>query len=129
MSEEVEALIHPSDDGKFWAEVGGLPGCYAQGDNYSKIIANLRDAHELCSASPSPATPTATALALPEGATVADLISTLTPEGWAATGEASAVHQLLQHGDSGAKLCVPLDSDAVLNAGFRKAVTSYLAGT
>ncbi len=54
---EIEALIHPGADGKFWAEVVGLAGCYTQGDNYSKVLARLRDAHQLCSSSSTPPPP------------------------------------------------------------------------
>ena len=125
MSDEVEALIHPSDDGNFWAEVVGLNGCYAQGENYSKIMAHLRDAHELCSCAPGLPAPPAAGVALEDGATVADLIAVLAAHGWAESGESSEANQLLAHAESGARLCVPSGSGEVLNSGFRAAVQKY----
>jgi predicted RNase H-like HicB family nuclease len=125
---EVEALIHPGDDGRFWAEVVGLPGCYAQGDNYSTIMANLRDAHELCISAPASAsaTPPPAAIQLGEVATVAELCAALSAEGWERTATASATHTLLGHAASGTILCVPIDPQQVLNSGFLQAVASYL---
>ncbi|MFT5104825.1 MAG: putative RNase H-like HicB family nuclease [Verrucomicrobiales bacterium] len=128
MSDEVEALLHPSDDEKFWAEIVGLNGCYAQGDNYSQIMANLRDAHELCSTVPNLPPPPPTEIALGDETTVASLITVLAPHGWSESGESSASNQLLAHTGSGARLCVPLDSGETLNSGFRAAVTTYLRG-
>jgi len=122
---EIEALIHPGEDGKFWAEVVGLPGCYAQGDNYSKILANLRDAHALCSAAAS-GTPPPVPISLAEGATAADLSAALAAHGWGPSSESSASHTLLVHPASGAHLCVPLDPGAALNSGFRQALAKFL---
>ena len=127
MSDEVEALIHPSADGKFWAEVVGLHGCYAQGENYSQIMTNLRDAHELCSASPSPAPPPVT-LELGEGATASDLVAELAANGWNESAGSSSIHQLVVHPESGARLCVPASSGEALSSGYRAAVTKYLRG-
>ena len=124
---EVEALIHPGDDGKFWAEIVGLPGCYAQGDNYSKIMANLRDAHELCSAAPTSAAPASTPVPLEEGATAADLSAALATAGWAATGQPSEIHTLLHQATSGAILSIPVSPSEPLNSGYRAAVSKYLA--
>lgn len=123
---EIEALIHPGDDGKFWAEVVGVPGCYTQGDNYSKILARLRDAHELCSNSPSQAGDPSTPISLDDGATVADLNAALDAAGWSRTTVASETHTILQHAVSGARLCVPRDESELLNSGFRQAIAKYL---
>ena len=131
MSDEVEALIHPGDDGKFWAEVVGLSGCYAQGDNYSKILAALRDAHELCSGViPGGALiPAAEPVELPEGMTVGQLIANLGEAGWVRSPHRSAAHQLIQQEPGGAYLCVPLDEALEINSGFRAAVAGYLNGS
>jgi len=126
--DEIEALIHPGDDGKFWAEVVGLPGCYAQGDIYSKILTALRDAHELCSAAGTPtnAIPHTTAIVIDEGSTVSDLTGQLIAAGWSATGASSELHALYSHPSSGVNLCLPSDPAQMLNSGFRKAVTDFL---
>jgi predicted RNase H-like HicB family nuclease len=125
---EIEALIHPGDDGKFWAEVVGLSGCYAQGDNYSKILARLRDAHELCSRAPGSSSAPSMTITLKDGASVSELIYALKVTGWSETDDTSEIHVLLQHAASGSKLCVPRDLAEVINSGFRTAITSYLAG-
>ena len=124
--QEIEALIHPGDDGKFWAEVVGLRGCYAQGDNYSKILARLRDAHELCSRAPASPTPPISVISLAAGSTVADLQAALGAEGWQASADESPLHRLLQHRASGAQLSLPSDPQELLNSGFRQAVEKFL---
>jgi predicted RNase H-like HicB family nuclease/predicted RNA binding protein YcfA (HicA-like mRNA interferase family) len=128
--EEIDALVHPSDGGGFWAEVIGLPGCYTQGDNYSQILTNLRDAHALCSSSEthSDATPHPTNIALQEGCTVADLIGVLTTAGWVETGENSSTHALYSHPQANAKLCLPRDPNLPLKPGFNLAITKFLSG-
>lgn len=123
---EIEAVIHPSDDGRFWAEVVGLPGCYAQGENYSKTIARLRDAHQLCSRAANRMVPPAAPLTLAAGTTVGQLIASLWAAGWDGPVSASEFHILFQHPLSCATLCLPADADEPLNSGFRKAITSYL---
>ena len=125
---EVEALIHPGSDGRFWAEVIGLAGCYTQGDNYSKILARLRDAHELCSHAPGPPPAPATPITLEDGANFRDLISVLESAGWSEADEASESHLLLEHAASGSRLCVPCDLAEVINSGLRAAIIKYLAG-
>jgi hypothetical protein len=125
---EIEALIHPGSDGNFWGEVVGLAGCYTQGDNYSKILARLRDAHELCSRSPGPPPAPSTPITLGDGASVGDLISLLKSAGWREADEASESHLLLEHGASGSKLCVPSDLAELIHSGLRAAITNYLAG-
>ena len=128
-AQESEALIHPGDDGKFWAEVVGLAGCFTQGDNYSQIMARLRDAHELCSRSPAPAGGApATPVALSERAKAGDLTAALVAGGWTASAEPSEFHALWEHSASGGKLCVPKDVGEALNSGYRAAVSAYLAG-
>jgi predicted RNase H-like HicB family nuclease len=42
-----EAIIHPEEDGTFWAEVPSLPGCFTQGKTLESIKAHLQEAISL----------------------------------------------------------------------------------
>ncbi|MEI6234584.1 MAG: type II toxin-antitoxin system HicB family antitoxin [Planctomycetota bacterium] len=42
----LKAVIHPAEEGGFWAEVPALPGCMTQGETLDEIEANLREAIE-----------------------------------------------------------------------------------
>ena len=42
----VKAIIHPAEEGGFWAEVPALPGCVTQGETFDEVKSNLRDAVE-----------------------------------------------------------------------------------
>ncbi len=39
-----KAIIHQAEEGGYWAEVPALPGCIAEGDTWSELIVNLKDA-------------------------------------------------------------------------------------
>ncbi|MEM9507772.1 MAG: type II toxin-antitoxin system HicB family antitoxin [Cyanobacteria bacterium P01_E01_bin.35] len=41
---KIKAIIHPAEEGGFWAEVPALPGCITEGDNIDEVIDNLQDA-------------------------------------------------------------------------------------
>ncbi len=43
---KIEAIIHTSEEGGFWAEVPALPGCVTQGDSRVELESNLREAVE-----------------------------------------------------------------------------------
>jgi predicted RNase H-like HicB family nuclease len=43
---KLKAVIHPSDEGGFWAEVPALPGCVSEGETYDETVANIREAAE-----------------------------------------------------------------------------------
>jgi predicted RNase H-like HicB family nuclease len=43
----LKAIIHPAEEGGFWAEVPALPGCLTQGETLDELKANLREAIEL----------------------------------------------------------------------------------
>ena len=43
---KIKAIIHPADEGGYWAEVPALPGCITEGDTKEEILANLKDAIE-----------------------------------------------------------------------------------
>lgn len=38
------AIIHPAEEGGFWAEVPALPGCATQGETLAELHANLEEA-------------------------------------------------------------------------------------
>ncbi|BDA71048.1 protein of unknown function UPF0150 [Calothrix sp. PCC 7716] len=43
---KIKAIIHPAEEGGFWAEVPALPGCITEGDTMEEILTNLKDAIE-----------------------------------------------------------------------------------
>jgi predicted RNase H-like HicB family nuclease len=42
----IKAVIHPAEEGGYWAEVPALPGCITEGDAMDDVITNLKDAIE-----------------------------------------------------------------------------------
>jgi predicted RNase H-like HicB family nuclease len=43
---KIRAIIHPAEEGGYWAEVPALPGCITEGDTIEEVIANSKDAIE-----------------------------------------------------------------------------------
>ena len=43
---EYTVLIHPAEEGGFWAEVPEIPGCYSQGETIEEAFSNSREAIE-----------------------------------------------------------------------------------
>jgi len=43
---KISAVIHPAEEGGYWAEVPALPGCITEGDNLDEVMKNLQDAIE-----------------------------------------------------------------------------------
>ncbi|MEL6382590.1 MAG: type II toxin-antitoxin system HicB family antitoxin [Cyanobacteria bacterium J06626_18] len=43
---KVKAIIHPAEEGGYWAEVPALPGCITEGDTMEEVMTNLKDAIE-----------------------------------------------------------------------------------
>jgi predicted RNase H-like HicB family nuclease len=41
---KIKAIIHPAEEGGYWAEVPALPGCITEGDTLEEVMANLKDA-------------------------------------------------------------------------------------
>lgn len=41
---KIRAIVHPAEEGGYWAEVPALPGCITEGDTIEELTANLRDA-------------------------------------------------------------------------------------
>ncbi len=40
----LKAIIHPAEEGGYWAEVPALPGCLTQAENLEDLKVNLREA-------------------------------------------------------------------------------------
>lgn len=43
---KIRAVIHPAEEGGYWAEVPALPGCITEGDTSEEVTANLKEAIE-----------------------------------------------------------------------------------
>lgn len=43
---KIKAIIHPAEEGGYWAEVPALPGCITEGDTWEEVMENLQDAVE-----------------------------------------------------------------------------------
>ncbi len=43
---KIRAIVHPAEEGGYWAEVPALPGCVTEGDTMEEVVANLKDAIE-----------------------------------------------------------------------------------
>ena len=41
---KIRAIVHPAEEGSYWAEVPALPGCVTEGDTMEEVMANLQDA-------------------------------------------------------------------------------------
>jgi predicted RNase H-like HicB family nuclease len=41
---KIRAIIHPAEEGGYWAEVPALPGCFTEGETIDEIMVNLKDA-------------------------------------------------------------------------------------
>ncbi len=39
-----KVLIHPAEEGGFWAEVPALPGCYTQGETEEQVLERVKEA-------------------------------------------------------------------------------------
>ena len=45
---KLKVIIHPAEEGGFWAEVPAIHGCATQGDTIEELLANLYEAVEAC---------------------------------------------------------------------------------
>ena len=51
---KIKVIIHPAEEGGFWAEVPALPGCYSQGETVEEMLENIREAIECHLDAPTP---------------------------------------------------------------------------
>jgi len=45
---KLKVIVHPAEEGGFWAEVPALPGCATQGETFEELLKNLYEAVEGC---------------------------------------------------------------------------------
>ncbi len=43
---KLPVVVHPAEEGGFWAEIPALPGCVSEGETFSETLANIREAAE-----------------------------------------------------------------------------------
>lgn len=43
---EYTVIMHPAEEGGFWAEVPALPGCFSQGETIEEALENIKEAIE-----------------------------------------------------------------------------------
>lgn len=41
---KLRILIHPAEEGGYWAEVPALPGCVSQGETREEVLENIHEA-------------------------------------------------------------------------------------
>ena len=45
---KLSVIVHPADEGGYWAEVPAIPGCATQGETFEELVENLYEAVEGC---------------------------------------------------------------------------------
>ena len=45
---KLKVVVHPAEEGGFWAEVPAIPGCATQGETFEELLTNLYEAVEGC---------------------------------------------------------------------------------
>lgn len=45
---KLKVVVHEAEEGGFWAEVPGIPGCATQGDTFEELLENIYEAVEAC---------------------------------------------------------------------------------
>lgn len=45
---KLKVVIHPAEEGGFWAEVPAISGCATQGETIEELLSNLYEAVEAC---------------------------------------------------------------------------------
>ena len=45
---KIKVVVHEAEEGGYWAEVPGIPGCATQGDTFEDLLKNLYEAVEGC---------------------------------------------------------------------------------
>ena len=129
-AQEFDVIVHPLDDGSYWAEVDGLPGCLTQATSYTDILARVRDAHDTCLVSLPPALNADAgglkASTLKEARTAGALAEALVSAGWqtAAHGNLHAVYVIFGRVE---RISVPSDPETILNDGYRSGIAKLFA--
>jgi predicted RNase H-like HicB family nuclease len=45
---KLKVIVHPAEEGGFWAEVPAIPGCATQGETFEELLQNIYEAVEGC---------------------------------------------------------------------------------
>jgi predicted RNase H-like HicB family nuclease len=45
---KIKVIIHPAEEGGYWAEVPALPGCFSEGETLEEMLGNIKEAIEGC---------------------------------------------------------------------------------
>ncbi len=45
---KLKVVVHEAEEGGYWAEVPGIPGCVTQGETFEELLTNLYEAVEGC---------------------------------------------------------------------------------
>lgn len=45
---KIKVIVHPADEGGYWAEVPAIPGCATQGETMEELMENVQEAIEAC---------------------------------------------------------------------------------
>jgi predicted RNase H-like HicB family nuclease len=45
---KLKVIVHPAEEGGYWAEVPAIPGCVTQGESFEELLSNLYEAIEAC---------------------------------------------------------------------------------
>ena len=45
---KLKVIVHPAEEGGYWAEVPAIPGCATQGESMDELLENLHEAIEGC---------------------------------------------------------------------------------
>lgn len=45
---KLKVIVHPAEEGGYWAEVPAIPGCATQGETFEELLENLYEAVEGC---------------------------------------------------------------------------------
>jgi predicted RNase H-like HicB family nuclease len=45
---KLRVIVHEAEEGGYWAEVPGIPGCATQGETFEDLLQNLYEAVEGC---------------------------------------------------------------------------------
>jgi predicted RNase H-like HicB family nuclease len=45
---KIKIVVHEAEEGGYWAEVPGIPGCATQGETFEELLQNLYEAIEGC---------------------------------------------------------------------------------
>ena len=43
---KLKVVIHKAEEGGYWAEVPGIPGCVTQGETFEELLTNIYEAVE-----------------------------------------------------------------------------------